>query len=253
MKKTISFVTILAICFCAHCAVLAHPVLVYDETGLLSAEELAGLSAIADSLLETYNIEVALAIVEDDAGGGLQKLASEMAQFLALGESSDGFAMLYMNMATMDYSFVVEDGAKAAFTDYGIQLMLNSDLLPLLGRDDFAGAFSSYYDVASYYLEQASIGRPVDSNGNTRQEQAPQSNTGRIVAIVFIPLLVAWIACSGWKAQMKTANVAKKADNYISLSSFKLQVDEDEFIERTTTVVNKEAGKQQTANRSGKF
>jgi len=54
---------------------------------------------------------------------------------------------------------------------------------------------------------------------------------------ILLPLLIAFIVCSVFKSQMKTARIAKTATNYIPPGGFNLTKQEDTFLYQTRTRV----------------
>ena len=57
----------------------------------------------------------------------------------------------------------------------------------------------------------------------------------RLAVVVLAPILIALIVCTIWKRQMKTARLARTADNYIPTNGFNLTGKTDQFLYRTTT------------------
>jgi len=58
-----------------------------------------------------------------------------------------------------------------------------------------------------------------------------------IAIVILVPLLIAFIVCSVFKGQMKTARIAKTASNYIPPGGFNLTKQEDTFLYQTRTRV----------------
>ena len=56
----------------------------------------------------------------------------------------------------------------------------------------------------------------------------------KIAIIVLVPLLISLIICLVWRSNMKTAKIARLADNYIPQNGFILTVQVDSFLYRTT-------------------
>ena len=59
--------------------------------------------------------------------------------------------------------------------------------------------------------------------------------TIRIVLIILIPLIISLVVCLIWRSQMKTARIARTADNYIPMGGFNLTAQVDAFLYRTTS------------------
>ena len=58
-----------------------------------------------------------------------------------------------------------------------------------------------------------------------------------IAIIILVPLAIAFIICSVWRSQMKTARIAKTACNYIPPGGFTLTRQEDTYLYQTRTRV----------------
>ena len=65
-----------------------------------------------------------------------------------------------------------------------------------------------------------------------------------MLAVIFIPVAVALGVCSVFKAQMKTAKEATRADEYLVPHSMRLRTKEDRFTHRTEsrTVIETDSG-----------
>jgi len=59
--------------------------------------------------------------------------------------------------------------------------------------------------------------------------------TIRIALIILIPLIISLVVCLIFRSQMKTARIARTADNYIPMDGFNLKVQIDTFLYRTTS------------------
>jgi len=57
----------------------------------------------------------------------------------------------------------------------------------------------------------------------------------KVLATVLVPLIIAFVVCSGWKSKMETAVEARCADQYIPAGGFNLTVQQDQFLYRTET------------------
>ena len=57
----------------------------------------------------------------------------------------------------------------------------------------------------------------------------------KIAITILVPIIISLIICLVWRSKMKTAKLAKTADNYIPENGFVLTVQSDTFLYRTTT------------------
>ena len=59
--------------------------------------------------------------------------------------------------------------------------------------------------------------------------------TVRIAVTIILPLIIAFIICMIWRSKMKTAKIARFADNYIPAGGFRLTGQGDIFMYRTVS------------------
>ena len=57
----------------------------------------------------------------------------------------------------------------------------------------------------------------------------------KIAIVILLPLIISFIICMVWRSKMKTAKIARTADNYIPANGFALSVQSDSFLYRTTS------------------
>ena len=57
----------------------------------------------------------------------------------------------------------------------------------------------------------------------------------KLLIAILPALIIAAIVCLSWRAKMKTARIARTADNYIPAGGFKLTGQTDQFLYRTKT------------------
>ena len=152
---------------------------------------------------------------------------------------------------------------KAEFTLYGIDTLLDRHILPLLGNNDYYGAFFAYLDNAETFLQMAEAGRPFDRRTDPVAQQ--QAFYIKLAIVFLVPLLCAGIACSIWKGQMKTARIATTAFSYIPAGGFRLANQSDIYLFRTVSRTKVQSssssgggrassgGRGGSSGRSGKF
>ena len=56
-----------------------------------------------------------------------------------------------------------------------------------------------------------------------------------VCILILLPLAIAFGICMFWRSKMKTAKIARQADNYIPAGGFNLTRSSDIFLYRTTT------------------
>jgi len=210
-----------------------------DKAGLLTASQLDELENKAADITGRYGCAVRIVTVNDMAEYGfsdIEAFSLHIYDELGYGYYPDrNCALLLLSMKERDYDLRVwgESVGKTAFTFYGIDKILDRHILPRLGKDDYYGAFLKYLTRSEVYLRMAEEGAPFDRDND--DENDGTYLVIKIVVLAALPLIIALIVCSAWKAQMKTAKKARAADNYIPENGFNLTVKEDRFLYRTTS------------------
>jgi len=235
MNKLIS-VLLLIFCLTLAIAPAVHAAdleLVADYAELLTDDQWAELNDRAEMISEQYQCEVAIVTVEDPDDGDAYEYAKSVYQEYNYGYGGDkSGVMLFLNMKDSANERACELIAfgfgNTAFTDHGKNVMLDDYIVPQLSNDQYYQAFTAYLDKSEEYLKMARDGSPFDKGTSAAM-------LIKLAITIFLPILIALIMCSIWKAQMKTAKIAKAADNYIPANGFRLTGQADQFLYRTTT------------------
>jgi len=208
---------------------------VADLADILTMPQLRELNDWAERISEQYKCDVVIVTLEDmDDDDGAYEWARYIYQEAGFGYGSDkSGVLLFLSMAGRDYALIAHGFGNTAFTDHGKDVMLDKYILPLLKDKKYYEACSAYLDKAEEYLRMARDGKPFDIGSD------PESQKGvfyiKLAVTILLPLLIAWIVCSIWKRQMKTAVKATTAGNYIPEGGFKLTGQMDMFLYRTRT------------------
>jgi len=227
-KLLIALLLALSLAFAATSAAFAadlNPVT--DIAGLLTDSQLDRLNERAEKIREQYKCDVAIIVVDEKADNPNAR-ARQLYEDYSFGYGADNSGILFfLSIAERDYALVAFGFGNTAFTDHGKDVMLNDYVLPLLADNKYYEAFSAYLDKAEEFLAMARDGTPfdVDSSGT--------SLLVKLAVVILLPLLIAFIVCSSWKKQMKTAVKATAAANYIPTGGFNLTDQTDMFLYRT--------------------
>jgi uncharacterized protein len=213
---------------------------VFDETGTLTTGQIEDLSAKASALSEKHKCGIYIWIVDlvpkeyaEKANGdlnidGLEAYADAFYKEYALGWGDDKNGMVLLLEAgdepgKRDYLINTHGSCTDIFTNSKRETLLDDYIVPL-----FKSAFNNrnFYKVADTFLDKVenefALGFAV--------------NLGlKLIVVILVPMLIALIVCSGWKRKMKTAKIARTADNYIPANGFNLTGKSDTFLYRTTT------------------
>ena len=237
MKKILYIILItfiLALLIAPSALAAANGNFVFDETGILTDEQIAALNAKSAALLAKRGCAVYIWIVdlvpEKDART-IDALEAYTDRFyfgnnLGYGADKNGIVLL-LEIGDVpgerDYLFYTNGACTSVFNNSNRESLLDDEIVPL-----FKSAFSNgnFYKVASTFLDQ------VDSKWTSI---VVSRLLFKLAVIILVPFFIALIVCSTWKRKMKTAVLARTADNYIPANGFQLTERTDQFLYRTTT------------------
>ena len=209
---------------------------VFDETGTLTSSQIAMLNAKAAALSEKRQCGVYIWIVdlvpEKDARtiDSLEAYADVFYASNNLGYGADrNGMMLLMEIGDVpgerDYLLNTHGACTKIFSNSAREKLLDENIVPL-----FKSAFSNgnFYKVADAF---------IDGADGVFKDAFLNDLLFKLAVVILLPMLIALIVCSIWKRGMKTAKIARNADNYIPANGFTLTGHSDQFLYRTTTRV----------------
>lgn len=228
----------------AHAAA-AH---VYDEAGILTADEISQLEAQADEVEQTRGFSVNIVTVEDyKAVSTVSVFDAAVAKYKELSlDGSDGSGIVLMlSMKERDYSVAVNgDRGNYAFNREG-RALLTGFFLDDFADNEWYKGFSDYIKWCGVYVAAADAGHPFSD------ENPPEDATdlllviamgigGSLVAAAVLTALV----MAALMRRMRSVEPASNASAYVS---GQLQLDDrrDVFTHTTTVrevVVEKSSG-----------
>lgn len=222
---------------------------IMDTAGLLTDEQQQILEVRAKELSNTYGCDVRLVTLNDIGSFGYNVIEyfaydTYLEYDFGYGEGKD-CVLLVLSTADREYDFRVwGDYAQRVFTLYGIDNILDKHILVELQNNDYYAAFTKYFDRSELYFKMESKGKAFDSMTN------PATKATIMIVTIILALLLALIICNVWKRQMKTANIAKTATNYIPEGGFKLTGQSDVFTYRTVSRVKIETSSSSSSSSS---
>lgn len=236
---------------------------VVDTAGILSGEDLRALEEKAESISSSYGCSIYIVVVEDFTrytnSRDIYDLAVEMYETYQLGwdngkgEDHRDSLLLLMSMNDRDYALDTNGYlGNRAFNNPGMY-KLEEAMIPYFRSNDWYGGFDAFLECARDLLESPlQENTYVPSSGNVVEHGYEQPGTGSggkspfaALIVVFVPILIAFIVCSAFKSQMKTANRMTTAERYVVPGSMRMRVRQDEFVNRTVqrTVISTDSGR----------
>jgi uncharacterized protein len=207
---------------------------VVDETGTLTVTQIDILNEKAAALTEKRGLAVYIWIVDlvpEKYARTINDLEVYVDAFyarydLGYGDDKNGMVLL-LEIGDIpgerDYLLNTHGSCTTFFNNDRRERLLDDKIVP-----PFKAAFNdgNFYKVADTFLESV-------ENEYVRYYMITLAI--KLAIVILLPLLIALIVCSRWKAKMKTAKIARTADNYIPANGFNLTGQADLFLYRTTT------------------
>lgn len=226
---------------------------VYDNASLLSESELEYLETFATTAYAASGCGVYVITVKSfEALGSASVYDCATSLFisydLGLGTDDDG-VLLLLSMEDRDFAFISHGSfANSAFPDY-IKAAIEDEFLDDFANDDWYEGFKDYFEECRSYLTDYIegsyyISSPSSSGDNYYISSSSPSDDITIngsvsgstwLVIIGFPILVAFIVCSIFKGQMKTAVKKTEARDYIVAKDIDIRIRQDMFTHRTET------------------
>ena len=222
---------------------------VADLAGVIDADRLKSLNALADEVSEKYQCDVAVAFVPDLGGKYVVDYADDFYDYkgYGYGPNDDGILLL-VSVGDREFAETTYGYGKTAFTDYGMSHYLEPRFTPWLGENDWAGAAEQFITDAGVLLKQARDGNPYDYSAPQR-EQKSFKETAPLAALIsaVIGFFSGGIPAGAMKRQMKSVEKEYGAANY-ARGGLNLRARDDRFLYAN---VSKTRIQSDTEHRSG--
>ena len=201
---------------------------IYDEAGILTAEELHALDAKAASVSNTYGCGVYTIILNnyrEYSTSDVFTTATELYHGLELGKGSgrDGI-LLMLSMRDRDYAtFFYGNDVEYAFDEYG-QILLEEQFLDDFADDDWYDGLHDYITVSGEFLGRAASGDPV------------RESYGFAFAIAIgVSVVLAFVVTMIMRASMNSVHKGGSAAAYAADGGLRLTTRGDYFLYNTQT------------------
>ena len=210
------------------------PGYIADFAGVLSASERDMLEDKASRILDDYDCEARVIIVESIGGQSLDSASNSYYHDNNLGYGPDrSCVILLISLEGRDMELAYWGFADYALYTYGAEKLANNYIAPQLSGNRYYAAFDIYLDMVDEYFSLAKAGAPLSARNDP--EVRGRTLGVKLTVSALIALLVALAVCFTWKSQMKTARIARKADQFIPAGGFSLTGQQDMFLYRTVS------------------
>lgn len=217
------------ICLCG--TALAEASHVYDPSGIFSAQETAQLESAAQSIRETYGVDLLLAIMDEDISMEAEDYAPELYANLRGQDAQEDYGAFAVDLHGRTYGFDAEGRLGRAMNDYGAR-SVEKLLLRYLADGDYLGAMNAWIDLAERLCNPAT----APSAGVRRQPLSPLEFAGKYIAFILIgAIVIAGIVVGVMISKLKTAKFQSAANAYVVDNSLELRTATEHFLYETVT------------------
>ena len=249
MKRIITVCFLLIFVLSFSLSVQAALPKVVDSAGLLTASEIADLEEKAQTLTDTYNMDVVILTVPSTGGVYIETFADDYFDNNSYGLGDDFSGILFViAMDTREWAMSTCGDTIQAVTDYAIQNLFQS-IATYLSNNRYYDAFQKYLTELDLYFEAYQSGDPIDGtvggyDGPGSVEIGKQEATAGVIAKRFLIALLIGAAAGGiviliMRSQMNTARPQSGAKDYLSPGSYDLYRQQDLYLYSRTSRTRK--------------
>ena len=198
---------------------------VVDNAQLLTGDVRRNLEKKADALSEKYQFDFVIVTVDTTGAATPRSYADDFFDYnhYGFGPDRDGILLL-VSMTDRDWWVSTRGFGTTAFTEYGLEYMMDR-VLPPLSDGNYEGAFETFLEQGESLLKQARNGKPLD---------VPERFGGfPFVSLVVCAALgfgLAFLPMSGLKKQVKNVESRLDAMEYASKDGLELNRKTDRFL-----------------------
>ena len=202
---------------------------IFDNAGVLNAQERTLLGEMAESLASAYNFDLVI-VIERNIGNVFP--GSYAAEFFdRLGPDRDGMLFLHV-IESRDYFFNTSGRGIRLINDAALDKMEADVLVQLRAGNNFQ-AYRAFLTNSETFLDLEARGMSYNIFHRWN---------GIMVFVVWLfSLVIGFVTVGIWKKQMNTALQKTQADSYVVPGSFNLQVQKDQFLYSTVTKTRRES------------
>lgn len=199
-----------------------------DQADILSSEE---EKEVQKALNDIYGTQAVTIYIEQSSDQSAQQRADTL-------QDADTFTdgiLFYLNMDAGNWAISTEGDAIRAFTDAGLDFIMD-DVQPTLRDGDYAAAFCDFAAYCDDFMDQAANGQPYDTGNMPKQPLSLLWIPGSIAIGCVISLIVMLVL----KSQMQSVEMQHGAADYVKQGSMKMRSSRDIFLYRKVEKTEKE-------------
>ena len=216
-----------------------------DNAGLLSTEDAASIESQLTDLGQKYDMHFVIVTDEDPDISSAMEVADDFFDYNGYGVGDDrSRVLLYINMSTHDVWISTRGFGITAFTDAGINYILDQ-LVSGLGDEAYYETFETYITLCDDFMIQALNGTPYDVD---HMPSEPFPWIGGLIMCMALGAIVGLIYVLILRGQLKSVAPNESAEDYMVKGSMHMTNSREFFLYRT---VSKTARPQENSSGGG--
>lgn len=216
-----------------------------DNAGLLSTEDAASIESQLTDLGQKYDMHFVIVTDEDPDISSAMEVADDFFDYNGYGVGDDrSGVLLYINMSTHDVWISTRGFGITAFTDAGINYILDQ-LVSGLGDEAYYETFETYITLCDDFMIQALNGTPYDVD---HMPSEPFPWIGCLIMCMALGAIVGLIYVLILRGQLKSVAPNESAEDYMVKGSMHMTNSREFFLYRT---VSKTARPQENSSGGG--
>ena len=203
-----------------------------DNAGLLSTDDAASIESQLTDLAQKYDMHYIIVTDDDPNISSAMEVADDFFDYNGYGTGNDRSGiLLYSNMSTRDVWISTRGFGITAFTDAGIDYILDQ-LVDGLGDEAYYETFETYVALCDDFTEQAKNGTPYDVD---HMPQEPFPWFGGLIICLALGAIVGLIYILILRGQLKSVAPNESAADYVVNGSMHVTGSREFFLYRTVT------------------
>ena len=201
-----------------------------DDAGLLTDEQAASIESQLSELSEKHAMDFVIFTEENADISSPMDAADDFFDYNDYGTGADrSGTILYLNLATRDCWISARGDGITAFTDAGMDYIIEQITDPL-SDGDYESAFENYISLCDDFAAQAETGTPYDVDHMPKE---PFPFFGNLLISLLIGLAAAGIYLLVLRGQLKSVAPNESAADYMVPGSLHLTKEREFFLYHT--------------------
>lgn len=199
---------------------------VHDNANLMSDSEIRQLESIALEVSDETGLDLVILTVDTIGSYSPQAYADE---FYDMNGYSDDGILFMLAMQERDWYISTCGDAINAFTDYGIESILDIGL-PYFSVGAYYEGFCSVLYSVPHYMEAYSEGTPIKEDTYEYRSSESKGTGGILMISILIGAVAAGVVLLIMRGMMNTKRRQRSAVDYMTQGSYHLRTRQDIFL-----------------------